>query len=480
MSDGHTSFQDYCGQNISEDKNINMSIKIEIDIRKHIKSLWNKVSTISISHVLLLSLALHLFVMPIPQDGFIFDEAHYVPAALKNLQLQPANAEHPPLTKIIIALSIGIFGNYWFAWRIPIILFGLASLYMVYLVAKQFMTEKYALLSTAFLSFDTMFFVHASIAILDMPEVFFSLAAIYLFLKKKYYWSSLAFAVAFLCQERTLFFTAFLLIYILFSLPRFIKDKSRKTGSKLTRLAKVICVSTLIFLTIAFGGLYIYEVIYKPTKSATVTTIVNQNIVQDTNGNPITTITTTFNTTISNYITNPIDHIQFALQYYFNLAPAINPSPQDYRPPWSWTLPLVNTLNPPHYLTVATSTNGGPSKKIVDWVSQVSFPIAYMFYPMFILCIFNAIKKRERKFSLFFISWTSGTYLPWLIFGAFIQHMTFNYYFLSTTPILAMGVPYFWNSLPFNNITKKVGLIIHLTLTILCFIYYFPVVLIRT
>lgn len=461
-----------------------MSVKIEIDFSNYIKSLWKKISKISIAHVLLLSLALHLFLISIPPDGFIFDEAYYVPAALKTLQLQPANAEHPPLTKIIIALSIGIFGNYWFAWRMPIILFGLASLYMVYLIAKQFMTEKYALLSTAFLSFDTMFFVHASISILDMPEVFFSITAVYLFLKKKYYWSSLFLAVAVLCLERALFFMFFLIIYILFSVPQFIKDKSKKTRVKLTWPAKTICVSTLIFLTITFGGIYIYEIIYKPTKSTTITTIVNQNIVQDENGNPITTITTTYNTTISNYITNPIEHIQFAFQYYFGLnfnpTPNIPPSLEDYRPPWSWTLPIINVLNPPHYLTIATSVGGEPSKKIVDWVSQVSFPIAYMFYPMFILCIFNAIKKKERKFSLFFISWTSGTYLPWLIFGPFFQRWTFNYYFLSTTPILAMGVPYFWNSLPINNTAKKVGIIIHFTLTMLCFIYYFPVVLIRT
>jgi len=457
-----------------------MSIKVEINFSKYFGILWNRISTIGIEHVLLLSLALHLFLISIPSDGYIFDEAHYVPAALKTLQLQPANAEHPPLTKIIIALSIGIFGNYWFAWRIPIILFGLASLCMIYQVAKQFMPERYALLSTAFLSFDTMFFVHASIAILDMPEIFFSIAAVYLFLKKKYYWSTLFFAVAFLCLERTLFFMGFLFIYILFSIPQFLKEKSKRNKAKLVRLARMMCISILIFLTVALGGLYVYETVYKPPKSVTVTTIVNQNIIQDSYGNPITTVTSTYNTTISNYITDPIDHIQFGLQYYFNLAPAINPTPQDYRPPWSWTLPLVNALNPPHYLTVATSVNGGPSKVIVDWVSQVSFPIAYMFFPMFILCVFNAITKRERNFSLFFISWTSGTYLPWLIFGAFFQHMTFNYYFLSTTPILAMGVPYFWSSLPINNVVKKVGLILHLSLTIICFLYYFPVVLIRT
>lgn len=456
-----------------------MSLKIEIDFSKHIRTLWSRISNIGIEHVLLLSLALHLFLISIPSDGFIFDEAHYVPAALKTLQLQAANAEHPPLTKIIIALSIEIFGNYWFAWRMPIILFGLASLYVVYLITKQFLPEKYALMSTAFLSFDTMFFVHASIAILDMPEVFFSISAVYMFLKKKYYWSTLFFAVAFLCLERTLFIMGSLFIYILLSAPQFIKNKTKKTKVKLTWLVKVISISTLIFLTVAFGGLYIYEIVYKPTKSVSVTTIVNQNIIQNPNGDPITTVTTTYNTTISNYIANPIDHIQFGIQYYFNLAPAINPSPQDYRPPWSWTLPLVNALNPPHYLTVAISTNGESSKIIVDWVSQVSFPIAYMFYPMFILCIFNAATKRERKFSLFFISWTSGTYLPWLIFGAFFQHMTFNYYFLSTTPILSMGIPYFWDNMPINNTTKKIGLFIHLTITIFCFIYYFPIMLIR-
>ena len=158
-----------------------MSIKFEINFKWLFSKSLTLLKRFNISHLLLLVLALHLLILSTPSDGFVFDEAHYVPAALQTLHFEPANAEHTPLAKIAIAMSIGIFGDYWLAWRLPIVLMSTATLYVFYLIANRFMSKKYALFATAFLSFDVMFFVNGSIFILDPPAILFGLLGIELY-----------------------------------------------------------------------------------------------------------------------------------------------------------------------------------------------------------------------------------------------------------------------------------------------------------
>jgi len=43
--------------------------------------------------------------------GFVFDEAHYIPAVRKLMMGEPANNEHPPLSKALMMLGIAIFGD---------------------------------------------------------------------------------------------------------------------------------------------------------------------------------------------------------------------------------------------------------------------------------------------------------------------------------------------------------------------------------
>jgi 4-amino-4-deoxy-L-arabinose transferase-like glycosyltransferase len=461
-----------------------VSIKIELNLAEWIRRIYTFLKCkVDIWHVLLISLVLHFLVIATPPirlisedgpvlEGLVFDEAYYVPAAFKTLWLQAANAEHPPLTKIFIALSIAAFGGNGlseyalsFAVRLPIVIAGVASIYVVYLIAKRYMSERYALLSAVFLSFDIFFFVHGNIAILDMPEILYALIAIYLFLDKKYGWSSFFFGVSFLCLERALFFVFGIFIFALLTvLPKFIKSKQKRLETKF--LGKTAAVFIFIFIIVALGGLYLYDIVYKPASGS------NVNVVEyvDEKGVPWTTVTETI---LTGVISNPIQHLMFMWNYYSVLAPTIEPAPQDYRPPWSWTLPIVNVWNPPHYFTLAVSFDGH-SVATIDWVSMISYPISYMFWPIFALCIYNLVKKKETAFSLFFISLTSGTYIPWLFFGAFVQRMTFNYYFLVATPFIAMGVPYFWSCMPINRKYKTICVLLHLAVTIIFFAYYFP------
>jgi len=292
-----------------------------------------------------------------------------------------------------------------------------------------------------------------------------------LYFAKKYKWAALDFGVSFLMKELGLLFLGAVLIYHILT-HRAVKKYFNKLD-----LRKFVSF-LLVLLLVAGGGLWVYDLAYKPTISTVLVQNVNQNIVVDANGTTLTTMTTTINSTIERYITNPVEHMMFAWGYFSGLAPAINTTEANFRPPWAWILPIGDIFNSPHYFSVAV-TSGNVSKTITDYVSQVTPMVAYMLVPILAVALWNLAKKKDTQLSLFYIAWITATFLPWLLFGIFVQRMTFNYYFIYTIPALALGIPYFWNSLPLSENTKKIALIIHLGLTIVFFAAFFPVVLIR-
>lgn len=74
-------------------------------------------------------LLLCLVRLTVPGKPF-FDEVHYLPAARAILALShPANPEHPPLGKEILALGMALFGDRPLGWRIMPALFGTLGLF---------------------------------------------------------------------------------------------------------------------------------------------------------------------------------------------------------------------------------------------------------------------------------------------------------------------------------------------------------------
>ncbi|MEM1945263.1 MAG: hypothetical protein QXX57_05955, partial [Nitrososphaerota archaeon] len=64
---------------------------------------------------------------PKSECGFIFDEYYYVPAARKLLAGVAVNNEHPPLSKLLIALGIRLLGDNPMGWRFfPMLLSSLS------------------------------------------------------------------------------------------------------------------------------------------------------------------------------------------------------------------------------------------------------------------------------------------------------------------------------------------------------------------
>jgi dolichyl-phosphate-mannose--protein O-mannosyl transferase len=456
-----------------------MSFKVEFDLKKPLRKLWDLINKFNIGHLLLLSFALHMFAMASTPDSLIFDEAHYLPAARATLNMQSANLEHMPLVKIMTALSMRIFGDWWFAWRFPIVLTAIGCLFVFYLLAKRFMPEKYALLSTIFLSFDVMFFIHGSICILDMPAIFFGVLGVELYFAKHYKLSAASLGVSFLMKELGLFFMFTVVIYHFAAKFRFEKRWKLKSITQKTLVS--ILSASLVFLLVGGGGLWVYDIAYRPTTNPVEIHNVHVNVLQDPNGTALTTSTWTEISTAWSYITNPIDHLKWAWNYFTALVPAVVTPDADYRPPWGWIMPFGNIFNSPKYLVVAV-TSGQVTTITLNWVAQINPLIAYAFLPLFGLVLVDFIRRKSRPFDFLYVIWGIVTYLPWLIVGLFFQRMTFNYYFLYTIPVICLGIGWSYSRLAprITNRYVRYGLIfIHLAAVILFFVWFFPLQIFR-
>jgi dolichyl-phosphate-mannose--protein O-mannosyl transferase len=120
-------------------------------------------------------------------EKFVFDEVHYVPAALQMLEPKGdepmLNPMHPPLAKQIIALSIHFLGDSAFGWRYPAAVFGALSVVAIYLCALALFARQSAAIAAGLIAFfNQMLYVQARIAMLDIFALAFALFGIAAFL----------------------------------------------------------------------------------------------------------------------------------------------------------------------------------------------------------------------------------------------------------------------------------------------------------
>jgi len=104
---------------------------------------------------------------------------------------------HPPVAKLGMVLGMALFGQNSFGWRIPGALLGVGSVLLVYLLAKQiFDDEVIGLLSAGAFSLDGLALVMSRIGMNDSYILFFALLSVYLFMRKKDFWSALFFGLS--------------------------------------------------------------------------------------------------------------------------------------------------------------------------------------------------------------------------------------------------------------------------------------------
>jgi dolichyl-phosphate-mannose--protein O-mannosyl transferase len=192
-----------------------------------------KASTILIL-IILLSSFLRLYRLDYP-NKYVFDEVYHGFTAKEILSGHREAWEwwntpppgvayewtHPPLAKEAMALSMLVFHTQdaW-AYRLPGVILGIFSVYLVFLLGMQLLKNQTASLIAAFVfSLDGLNFVQSRTGMNDIYYVTFFLSALLLLLKKKHLFAALLLGLALSSKWAAIY------AYLIF-IPLLVKDKS--------------------------------------------------------------------------------------------------------------------------------------------------------------------------------------------------------------------------------------------------------------
>ncbi|MDG6905458.1 MAG: glycosyltransferase family 39 protein [Nitrososphaerota archaeon] len=444
-----------------------------------------KFGSFKISHLLLILFGLHLFAMSFPSGSTctgssgdcVFDEAYYVPAAKDLLQFIPSNLEHPFFGKIWGALGIFFFGNDFFGWRIFYVVIGVLSVWALYQVALNFFSREKSLFVASMLGFETLFFIHTSLNLLEGPPIFFALLGFMAYFKKKYYWAGVAFGLSILSKEWGVYFVIVLFLYHVWATKH---DSLSKllSGQSLKRLLTFILV---LFLVVSLP-LWAYDAAYHPYTQTQ--DIVSTVVVVSPDGSSNTTTTTT-TTTHGGYLTNPFQN----LFYYFTYASSLRATQNDTQLypwvylPWMWIIPL--DINPQqYYVTTVTVTTTGPNNTIlsqkelhpIDWLGIGNLVIWYSIWLIGAVLVIKILTKNITALDAFISAWIFGTYGPPLFEYFAFDRVSYPFYFVNVDPGLALGIPMVIAFIaPDNPNQQRFLMLFWLAAALVFFILFFPV-----
>jgi len=345
--------------------------------------------------------------------GYIFDEAHYVPAVRKLLHGESTNHEHPPLAKLLIAASVLIFGDNPTGWRFfPSLLssasVGLAAILSWHVTRRRDIT----FLATIFLASDVMFFNIGTIAILDGPALFFLVLGTLFYVREKYVAAAVFLSLAFLSKTSTLFTVAGLLIYT------FIRNYARngRLIDTVYAWSGVFEKIVIVMLIIVLGGFAAYDYYFKA-----------------------------FNT--------PFAHLDYILSYHSQLRYNCSEFELPFRCtvinqdgsrtivdlPLSWVSPVFSFAAAPYFVTTVTAGE------------RTWHPVAYwgiyspLWWTTLIVAVISAYtvfktKGKDDVMSFVFL-WVLSSYGPYFIIAHILNRYVYTFYFVPTLFGLSIGLP---------------------------------------
>lgn len=442
-----------------------------------LRKLRQLVDRITFREVFFISLALHLFVISFPRDETVFDEVYYTKAGRDLLKGVPSNLEHPFLGKAWGAMGIALLGDNWFGWRIPSVIFGQLTLIVFYYLAKRFLGERNATYASALLAFDNIFFIHSSLYLLEVPALFFSILGFYLYFKKSYYISALAWAVAVLSKETSLFILFALVLYHIF---KYTKTFFKERNYIKLRMRQITLFFAIFILAFSIP-VWIYDVTYQPHTSQVVLAPV---VIVNEQGSTIGTTTITSTRTISS-INNPVEHVQYMIQYMraLTIKPDSKVDQNNYA--LNWVLPL-----PPKELTyysIAISKNMTEisdgkiistritTTRPIHWIGLGNYPLWIVGFWIVMPCaLYFVLSKSNSETEPFTLLWILGTYTPLLSLSYLLNRIVYPFYFINTVPALALGLPLILDRLSGEKYKNYVKLVFILAV-LLWFFWLFPV-----
>ncbi len=365
--------------------------------------------------LLIAALVVRIVWLALPQNSLIFDEAYYVnaarvllgwtvptgaPYAGAPIGLDP-NTEHPPLGKLLMALSMAVFGDNGLGWRLPSVIAGMVALVAGYQIVRAAgETTRLALLVLGFLAFENLTLVHGRIGTLDMLVLAPILIGAWMALRGRWVAAGAATGIGMLMKLTALYGLLALLIMLALALWAAWRRQRRLHLSDL----QPTVVTLIAFSVVTIGGLWLLDMRF------------------------------------SSY-TNPIDHLRHMIEYGANLARgAIGPGscPSNDSSPWQW---LFNECQM-SYLRVDVTVKAG--EKIVSIYPTIDFrgamnPILIGSMPIAFLFTGWLAWKRHSRLATWSLVWAGANYLPYVALALLSQRVTYLYYFLPVIPALAVA-----------------------------------------
>jgi len=345
--------------------------------------------------------------------GFVFDEAHYIPAVRKLLRGLSVNNEHPPLSKLLIAGSILAFGDNPIGWRMAPSLLSSAASAIVPLIAWRVTGRRNVTVFSAVLLFgDVMFFNIGTLAMLDGPAIFFLLLGTYLFLTSRYTIAALFLGLGFLSKTAVLFNAAALLLYALLQAY----SRRKKISEAIYEWSPVFEKTVLVMTAVFLAGISLYDYGLKA-------------------------------------YSNPFQHIDYMLAYHSTLRYSCSSYELPFRCyvletdgrqtavdlPLSWISPIFSFAAAPYYLITVSAGE------------RVWHPVAYwgIYSPLWwttaVVLAFSTYymlaTRGGDKTQTFISTWIIVGYGVYFVIAHLLSRWVYTFYFLPTLPALAIGLP---------------------------------------
>lgn len=366
--------------------------------------------------ILLIAFAVRGVWLDEPAGSLIFDEAYYVNAARVILGwnvpdganyataiagLDP-NTEHPPLGKLLIALSMLAFGDTGLGWRLPSLVAGMVALVALFLIVRASgETVRFAALAVAFFAFDNLSLVHGRIGTLDMLALAPAMIGAWLALRERWVAAGLALAVACLVKLTAVYAIAAVVALLLIRVLR----SGERRGSSVRDLAAGAGIMLATTGLVAVGALWLMDLRFSSYAS-------------------------------------PIEHLQHMVRYGASLTAPLDHSgicASATSAPWQWP---VNECQI-NYLRVDRTVSDGadPAGRyaIVDFRGALN-PILAGAIPIAALYGGWAAVRRRHGASTWAIVWGLAHWLPFVLLAVAAARVTYLYYFLPVVPAACVVV----------------------------------------
>lgn len=365
--------------------------------------------------LLAVNVVLRLIWLDKPHGSLIFDEWYYVnvgrvilglPQSLGSNGLPPyqnvpigldPNHEHLPLAKLFIALSMHLFGDNAYGWRIPSVVLGSFAILIFYLLLKRLSPYKSIPLLGAFLfSFDNLVFVQSRIATLDIFTLSFMLLGIYWYYAGHPYLSAFGMTLSTLCKETG---GAGFIIIVIVHAAKFANERKPLKWSRyfswLEKYFATYAISLLILLSI-LDRLWV--------------------------GYPWA-----------------IPHISNILTYSSAL---VSTCPSGIIScPWQW---LVNQVQIPYLVVNVKVTTGSVTTQYpsISFLGAMNPSVLYLTLPAIAYAGYSYLQQKKNDITLLSIVWFIVSYLPYYPAVLIGHRVTYLFYLLPAVPAICAAIAY--------------------------------------